>query len=115
MAVQDEDSTHRKMYVDDTSHEKCVGTSVILFTPNGLVIKHSFRHGFSASNNEAKNEALILGLAVAKQRGIRHLWIFNHSQLVIKKINREYEAWDSKMIKYLEVTQDHMHQLLVFF
>lgn len=65
---------------------------------------------FYVIKNEAEYEALALGLLTAK-----HLWIswshaFSDSQLVVGQVNDSYKAQDPKMIQFLEVIQNLMHQ-----
>ena len=38
---------------------------------------------FSISNNEAKYEALVASLKIAKEMGVRHLRVYNDSQLIV--------------------------------
>ena len=38
------------------------GVRIVIITPEGIRLEHSFRLGFRASNNEAEYEALLIGL-----------------------------------------------------
>ena len=38
------------------------GARIVIITPAGIRLEHSFRLGFKASNNEAEYEALLAGL-----------------------------------------------------
>nr|GEY62535.1 hypothetical protein [Tanacetum cinerariifolium] len=57
---------------------------------------------FDATNNEAFNEALIPGLRIAEQMGIKNLQANVDSQLVANQVNGTYIAKEPGMIKYLE-------------
>ncbi|XP_074291830.1 uncharacterized protein LOC141618636 [Silene latifolia] len=61
---------------------------------------HVVRCEFKATNNEAKYEALILGMQMAQGLQVRNLRAYSDSLLVV---NNEYVARDSKMIAYLKV------------
>ena len=61
----------------------------------------ALRFGFKASNNEAKYEALIVGLKLAKEMKVESLEIFSDSQLVVCQITDEYQAREEKMAAYL--------------
>ena len=50
-----------KVFVDGASSTMKTGAGIVIITPEGLRLKHSFRLGFRASNNEAKYEACSLG------------------------------------------------------
>ena len=52
----------------------------------------ALRFGFKASNNEAKYEALIVGLKPTEEMKVESLEIFSDSQLVVCHINDEYQA-----------------------
>ena len=51
-----------KVFVDSASSAIGVGAGIIIITPKGIRLEHSFRLGFGASNNEAEYKALLAGL-----------------------------------------------------
>ncbi|GKC91112.1 reverse transcriptase domain-containing protein [Tanacetum coccineum] len=57
---------------------------------------------FDATNNEAEYEALIAGLRIAEQMGIKNLQANVDSRLVANQVNGSYIAKESGMIQYLE-------------
>lgn len=73
-----------------------------------MIIKHTFKLVFQASNNQTKYKALGLGLTTAKQLGVNRLQAFSDSQLVVRQVNGSYEAKDPKMAQYLKVIQNLM-------
>nr|GEW49181.1 reverse transcriptase domain-containing protein [Tanacetum cinerariifolium] len=66
----------------------------ILFTDGSSCI--------DATNNEAKYEALIVGLRIAEQMGIKNLQALVDSRLVANQVNESYIEKEPGMIKYLE-------------
>ncbi|GKE30486.1 reverse transcriptase domain-containing protein, partial [Tanacetum coccineum] len=54
------------------------------------------------SNNEAEYEALIAGLRIAAQMGVRNVRVSVDSKLVANQVLRAYVAKEQNMIKYLE-------------
>lgn len=60
---------------------------------------------FRATNNEAGYEALIAGLILADELRARNLEAFSDSQLIVNLIQRDYQAKDSSMSRYLSVTK----------
>ena len=58
-----------KVFVDGASSAMGAGAGIIIITPEGIRLEHSFRLVFKASNNEAKYEALIVGLKTAFSLG----------------------------------------------
>nr|GEV82496.1 reverse transcriptase domain-containing protein [Tanacetum cinerariifolium] len=57
---------------------------------------------FTASNNEAKYEALIAGLRIVVQTGVRNVHVSIDSKLAANQVLRTYVAKEENMIKYLE-------------
>ncbi|XP_074298064.1 uncharacterized protein LOC141628876 [Silene latifolia] len=72
----------------------------------GDLIAHAVRSEFKANNNETDYEALILGMQVALELGIRNLQVFSDSLLIVNHVNDEYIARDSKMVAYLKVAKE---------
>ncbi|XP_074312324.1 uncharacterized protein LOC141647860 [Silene latifolia] len=72
----------------------------------GDLIAQVVRCEFKATNNEIEYEALILGMQLALELGVRNLQVFSDSLLIVNHVNDEYVARDSKMIAYLKVAKE---------
>ncbi|GJU76055.1 reverse transcriptase domain-containing protein [Tanacetum coccineum] len=57
---------------------------------------------FEATNNEAEYEALIAGLRIAEQMGVKNLQARVDSRLVANQVNGSYIAKESGMVQYLD-------------
>ncbi|GJV34121.1 reverse transcriptase domain-containing protein [Tanacetum coccineum] len=57
---------------------------------------------FDTTNNEAEYEALIAGLRIMEQMGVKNLQENVDSRLVANKVNKTYVAKETDMIRYLE-------------
>lgn len=66
---------------------------------------YALRFEFTAINNEAEYEALLAGLRIAIQMGVRNLEANVDSRLVANHVLGEYEAKDEHMIQYLNKTK----------
>ena len=75
-------------------------------SPDGIDVEDVLRFGFQASNNEAKCEAVIVGLNLAHSMEVDQLEICSDSQLVVKQIKDSYEAKGEKMIMYLKKVRE---------
>ncbi|GJU39286.1 reverse transcriptase domain-containing protein [Tanacetum coccineum] len=62
----------------------------------------ALRFRFEATNNEAEYEALIAGLWIAEQMGVKNLQANVDSSLVANQVNGSYVAKESGMVQYLE-------------
>jgi ribonuclease HI len=60
-----------------------LGVGVILTSPKGDKLQYVLQMHFRASNNVAEYEALVHGLKMAKQIGIRRILCFRECDLVM--------------------------------
>jgi len=88
--------------VDGSSNQQGSGAGVILEGPNGLLIEQALRFAFKASNNQAKYEALVVEMLLAKDMGGRSLLVKSNSLLITGQVMGEYQAKDPRMAAYLE-------------
>ncbi|GKF03836.1 reverse transcriptase domain-containing protein, partial [Tanacetum coccineum] len=63
---------------------------------------YALRFRFDATNNEAEYQALIAGLRITKQMGVKNLQANVDSRLVANQVNGTYVAKEADMIQYLE-------------
>ncbi|RVX00271.1 hypothetical protein CK203_026646 [Vitis vinifera] len=87
--------------VDGASRSSGSGVGLLLQSPTGEHLEQAIRLGFSASNNEAEYEAILSGLDLALALSVSKLRIYSDSQLVVRHVQKEYEAKDSRMARYL--------------
>ncbi|GKC50781.1 reverse transcriptase domain-containing protein, partial [Tanacetum coccineum] len=78
------------------------GAGLILTNPEGVEFTYAMRFRFEATNNEAEYEALIAGLRIAEQMGVKNLQANVDSRLVANQVNGSYVAKESGMVQYLE-------------
>ncbi|KAL6329454.1 hypothetical protein AAG906_020904 [Vitis piasezkii] len=76
-------------------------TSLLSLTIIRIWSWQAIRLGFSASNNEAEYEAILSGLDLALALSVSKLRIYSDSQLVVRHVQKEYEAKDARMARYL--------------
>ena len=55
--------------MDGASSSASSSAGIIIITQEGVWLKHSFRLGFRASNNEAEYEALLVGMRTVLDLG----------------------------------------------
>ena len=65
-----------KVYVDSAANQRGSGVRLVVVSPERIIIEKFLRLGFSATNNEAKYEALLVGMAVVQKMGGRIVEIF---------------------------------------
>nr|GEV30003.1 reverse transcriptase domain-containing protein [Tanacetum cinerariifolium] len=90
------------LFIDGSSCIDCSKAGLIIISPKGMEFTYALRFRFNAINNEAKDDALIAGLRIAEQIGVKNLQANVDSRLVTNEVNGTYVAKDPGMIKYLE-------------
>ena len=74
---------------------------LVLVSPERITIKKSLRLNFSATNNEAEYEALLMGMMMVQKMGGKAVEVFSDSKLVVGQVRGDLEACDSRMQVYL--------------
>ena len=90
-----------EVYVDGASNQKGSGVGLVLMSPEKAVIEKSLRLDFSATNNEAEYETLLVGMAMVQRMGGKSIKLFSNSRLVVGQVRGEFEANDERMQGYL--------------
>ena len=94
-----------KIFVDGASSALGAGARILVITPKGIKLEHSFRLGFKASNNETKYEALLVRLRVDLDLGAKEVEVYSNSRLVINQVQGSFEAKDPRMVEYLRLVK----------
>ena len=74
---------------------------LVLVSPEKITIEKSFRLGFSATNNKAEYEALLIGMVIVQKMGGKIVEIFSDSRPVMGQVKGELEAQDLRMQEYV--------------
>nr|GFA11047.1 reverse transcriptase domain-containing protein [Tanacetum cinerariifolium] len=90
------------------------GAGLILTNPKGVEFTYALRFQFTASNNEAEYEALVAGLRIATQIGVKNVQVNVDSKLVANQVLRTYVAKEDNMIKYLEIVKGLVNGFTAF-
>ncbi|GJS62346.1 reverse transcriptase domain-containing protein [Tanacetum coccineum] len=90
------------LFTDGSSCTDGSEAGLILTNPEGVEFTYALRFRFDATNNKAEYEALIDGLRIAEQMGVKNLQANVDSRLVANQLNGTYVAKEADMIRYLE-------------
>ena len=89
--IQDEpplpDSNYWRMHFDGSKTKIGLGAGVDLTSPKQDQLRYVLQIHVAASNNVAEYEALVHGLNVAKEIGIRRIECFGDSDLVVQQVS----------------------------
>jgi ribonuclease HI len=88
------------MFFDGTLMKTGAGAGLLFVSPLGKHLRYMLRLHFPASNNVAEYEALVNGLWIAIELGVRRLDARGDSQLVIDQVMKNSHCRDPKMEAY---------------
>ena len=71
-------------------------------------MEHSFKLGFSASNNEAEYKALLAGLRAVSRLEARDVEIYSNTRLIVNQVQGNFKARDPRMKAYLDLVKQVM-------
>ncbi|XP_074378040.1 uncharacterized protein LOC141719561 [Apium graveolens] len=93
------------LYMDGAVNNGGAGTGIVLVSPEGHHLMSAIYFKFYATNNDAKYEALISGLKIALEMGVRNLIVKSDSELVVNQVNGGCQARGPRTELYLRCTQ----------
>jgi ribonuclease HI len=88
------------MHFDGAFSRLGKGAGIVLQAPNGKVSKFAYRLEFDATNNVAEYEALLLGLELCKDRGVKCLNIKGDSDLIIQQLKNKFACKSERLRGY---------------
>jgi len=82
------------LYVDGASRGNPgpAGAGAVLFGPDGGKRAEGSRYLGETTNNVAEYQALLLGLELARQRGVKRLQVYADSELVVRQLLGTYQV-----------------------
>ncbi|GKB83026.1 reverse transcriptase domain-containing protein [Tanacetum coccineum] len=105
LADRSEKETPQEPWTLFTDGSSCIdgsGAGLILTSPEGAEFTYALRFQFTASNNETEYGALLAGLRIAAQIGVRNIRVSVDSKLIANQVLGTYISKEENMIKYLE-------------
>ena len=69
---------------DDSSTKKSIGSGIVIISPKGIKTTLSFNLAFNYTNNQAKYEALAIGLEILIEPRAQEVHITRDAQLVLR-------------------------------
>lgn len=85
-------------------HKIRTGVGILITSPNKNLKKFKYRIEDSCSNNEAEYEALMAGLKILLDLGEKRVEVKGNSELVVKKIMKEYICIKENLIIYFVIS-----------
>jgi ribonuclease HI len=94
------------MYFDGSVMKEGAGVGLVFISPLGVRMEYLVRLDFPVSNNTAEYEALINGLRIAIELGIKRLEIRGDSELVVDQVMKDKNCMDPKMAAYCQAVHN---------
>src|SRR3954465_13293341 len=96
---------HWRMHFDGSKMKNGLGVGIVLTSPKGYQLDYVLQIHFATSNNVAEYEALVHGIKLAKEIGIRNIECFGDSDLVVQQCTGTWDAKDANMASYRFLVQ----------
>jgi ribonuclease HI len=93
------------MHFDGSKTIHGLGAGIVLSSPKNDQLRYVLQIHFVASNNVVEYEALVHGLKVSKDVGIRRIMCFGDSDLVIQQCSGIWDVHDANMGSYRFLVQ----------
>jgi ribonuclease HI len=93
------------LYFDGSVMKLGAGAGLLFVSPLGEHMRYAVRLHFPASNNMVEYEALLCGLRIAIETGIKRLDVRGDSQLVIDQVMKNASCHDDKMEAYCKAVR----------
>ena len=87
--------------MDGAANQRGARLGLVLISPKEIIIEKSLRLGFSATNNEAEYETLLMRMRMVQKMGGKVVELFSDSKLIVGQVKGELEARDTRMQEYL--------------
>jgi len=93
------------LHVDGSSNPKGAGADIVLEGLNDILIEKSLHFAFKTSNNQAKYEAILAGLSLAREVGVKSLTCKTDSKLTVGHLNDEFQIKDPTLLQYYHLVR----------
>ena len=90
--------------IDRSFTQKGGGAGIVITSSEKDVLKYGVQLKFPISNNEAEYEALLAGLRIVRALGVENIVLKSDSQLIIGQVRGDFEVKETRMQKYLKLT-----------
>jgi len=93
------------LHEDGSSNLKGVSAGIVLEGANDILIEKSLHFVFKTSNNQAEYEAILAGLSLAREVGVKTLTCKTDSKLTVGHLNDEFQIKDPILLQYYHLVR----------
>lgn len=98
----------RKIFVDGLSSKVDCDAGLLVLDSKKSITEHAVKFEFTSLNNEAKYEALLLGLQLCETIGDQKIKAHSNSQLIIGQVTGDFKAKEDSVKMYLKKTKEEV-------
>ena len=80
------------------------GVGVVLISPQNYVMPRAYSLIKPCTNNAIEYNALLIGMQLAEEIGVKHLEAYGDSKLIVNQVRGEYEVRHEDLIPYHDAT-----------
>ena len=88
------------MYFNRASNQKGIGEGILLVSLKVAHIPILVKLDFEVTNNMAKYEYFIIGLQTSIEIGVKKLWLYEDSNLIINQISQKWKVRSKPLAPY---------------
>jgi ribonuclease HI len=88
------------MYFDGSFTLNGIGGGIVLISPKGNQLLYVIRLHFRATNTMVEYEALVNGLHISAELGVKWIYIHGDSELIVNQVMGESNRHDSRIVAY---------------
>ena len=100
------DSEYWVMHFDGSKMKEGAGAGIVLQAPTTEKLSYVLQIHFNASNNMAEYGALLHGLHMAKEIGVKRLLCFGDSDLVVQQLDGTWDTKSPVLAEYRRTVDD---------
>ncbi|XP_074360235.1 uncharacterized protein LOC141700333 [Apium graveolens] len=93
------------LHVDGAVNNEGAGASIVLVSPEGHHLMTAIHFKFYATNNDVEYEALINGLKITLEMGVRNIIVKRDSEWVVNQVNGGFQDRGPRTELYLRCAQ----------
>jgi len=94
------------LYVDGSSNPRGIGANIVLEGP--ILMEKSLHFAFKISNNQAEYKAILVGLSIVREVGVRSLVCKTDSKLTVGPLNDEFQMKDATLLQCYHLVHNIM-------
>jgi ribonuclease HI len=106
-----------KLHFDGSACRSGCGVGIIIMSPSGAIFEALNRLDHKSTNNQIEYEALLFGLQILQDMGVKHLEAYGDSLLVVQQVSKVCQCLNGSLNTYLDKCLDIiscMHDFVIY-